>query len=58
MRSRIGRERQIVDLRGIAQPVEYDPGLDPRELSLRIQFHNRVHVFGEVHHHGHIAALP
>ncbi len=57
MGSRVGRERKIVDFGGIAQPVEHDARLNPRELSRRIQFQNRVHVFGEVHDHGHIAAL-
>ena len=58
MRCRIGSEGQIVFFGGISQPVEHDTGLDAGEFPCRVQLHNRVHVFGEVHDHRYIAALP
>ena len=57
MGSRIGSEGKVVFFRGIAQPVEHDARLDAGELLRRVQFENRVHIFGEIHDHGHIAAL-
>ena len=57
MGGRIGGEGKIVFFGGIAQPVEHDAGLDAGEFLCRIELQNRVHVFGEVHDHGHIAAL-
>ena len=57
MRGRIRGEGQIMFFRGIAQPVEHDAGLDAGEFLRRVEFQNRVHIFREVHDHGHIAAL-
>ncbi len=55
---RIGAESQVVFLGGASQMVENDSGLNPRGSALRIKRKNFRHIFGEIEHDGHIAALP
>jgi hypothetical protein len=57
MAGRIGSEGQVMFLRGVAEMIENDSGLDASDASLGINFEDVAHVPGEVQHDGDIAAL-
>ena len=57
VRRRIGAERQAVPLGLPAQRVEHDARLHAREAPLGIDRDHAVHVFREIEHDRHVAAL-
>ncbi len=58
VRSRIGSVSQVVNLRGVAQPVENQAGLHTRQFGFGIDRLDLVHVPRVVKDHGHIRTLP
>src|SRR5882724_8872536 len=54
---RVGSERQMVDLCAIAQMIQDDAWLDPREASLWVEFQNLVHVLREIQNDRDITTL-
>ena len=57
MAGRIGGEGEVMFLRGVAEMIEDDSGLDAGDAALGINLEDVAHVLGEVEHHGHVAAL-
>ncbi len=57
VRRRIGAEREVMGLGGVAQRVQDDAGLDPRETPGRIDLQDPVHVLAEIEDDRHVAAL-
>ena len=53
----IGPEGQMMLLGGIAEIVEHYAWLDPGNAPLRIDFQDLIHVLGEIHDDGNVAAL-
>ena len=58
MRRRIRAKREMMLLSGVPEMIKHDPRLHPRALAHGVKFENVLQVFGEIHHHGDIAALP
>src|SRR5439155_5593814 len=54
---RIGRERQVMLVRGIAEIIQDETRLYSRNASFGIEFHDVVHVLRHVEHESNIATL-
>jgi len=54
---RIGRERQVIDLRLISQSVQHNSRLNPRNCFVGIDLEDPVHVLREIEHDRDIATL-
>jgi hypothetical protein len=57
VRRRIWTEGEMIPLRRIAEIVKHDAGLDACPLTSGIELQDPMHVLGQIHDHGHVAAL-